>query len=155
MSYVVMRRLNGIRLGALPSPSTSTMSTSLDNQALIQNAIRSGIMYPAITQPFDPRRINAINPVGTMPQQPTPSVVDTTSQIVDTDGQIVGEQRIPAPTDPALNAGDAGAQQAQAGVVTDISPSMVPSVPAWKIWLPIGVAVVGIGTAVWILRKKR
>lgn len=151
-----MRQLRGIRLGALPS-TTAAMSNTLDNQALIQNAIRAGIMQPAVLAhphiPIDPRMITTA--VGTFPQQPTPSPVDSTSQIVDTDGQIVGEQRIPAPTDPALNAGDIAAQQAQAGVVTDISPAMVPSGPAWKIWLPIGMAVVGIGAAVWILRRKK
>jgi len=68
--------------------------------------------------------------------------------VIDTDGEVISEQTSPGViTDPGLTA-------AESGVISDISPTLVPRREAWKTWLPIGIAVVGIAGAVWILRKK-
>jgi hypothetical protein len=154
MSFVTARRVRGTRghrLGNLGFAmidkqiqvvETSTTGTPTPPRTFTAvNAVATSV--PTITEQAP---VMFFLPMGGDPEPP-PAVIDT-------DGEVISESSSPAPGITPLPPGlmlDGSGAPAQ---VTDLSPTLVPTRPAWKTWLPIGLAVAGIAGAVYILRKK-
>lgn len=165
MSFVTARRVRkqrGHRLGGLGF-------ALIDRTISVADVSSSGVPAPApepyqqvtgVATSFSPMAptpsfrpvVGASTSFAPMaPEQPMvfflPGVEGPPPAVIDTDGEVISETSVPMPTDQGFDA-------AAAGVVTDLSPTLVPTRPAWKTWLPIGIAVLGIAGAVLILRKK-
>lgn len=105
-----------------------------------------------LPQPELAERFGAPPPVVASDVAPEPSPQVTlfipafspTQPVVDTTGEVVSETTSPG----------SGMNAEATPYISDVSPAVVPQREAWKTWLPIGLVVVGIAGAVWVLRRK-
>lgn len=144
----VIRGTRGIRLNGLGFAASPTLTIQAQQ---IQQSQAQPTYMPLLTSPsvdavvasmqsreqaYADTLRNVVNfaNMGGDPVPPPP--------VVETTGEVIQEQRAPLP----------GEQPAAPPAY--VSAIAVSRRPAWQVWLPVGVAVLGIGAAVLILRKK-